>query len=54
MEWVMISTGNFYQFQNDVNACLKQGWTVKDIKTDACASNQVGNDFLVIVVLEKK
>lgn len=58
MEWVVIQTGEsqnvFVQLQDKINRVLKQGWTIKDIKTEACASNGYGNTFLVIAILEKK
>lgn len=56
MEWVMIGTGQgfeFTRFQNNVNECLKQGWTVKDIKTSA-AGDKDFIEYIVVVVLEKK
>ena len=54
MEWVMIDTGqSFGQLQNNINECMKQGWTIKDIKVSGCGEKDF-HSFIVVEILENK
>ena len=56
MQMVFIETGtSFNKFEDKINEYLRQGWFVKDIKTDSYATSEreySNYEFLIIVTLE--